>query len=206
MKNLLLSILVALTISTQAQITSTFNSNDDGWTFLNNGTPVTVNHNASNGNPGGFVSTAAYSSNATAASQGWFAPAKFLGPHAARSYGMNLRFDLQQSSNGTSSSGQGDVRIETDAGFDIVFSLATKPSVAPTWSSYSIKLDETSGWRVGSTGGALATKEDVIRALSNIVKIEIRGTYITNAANVVGLDNVILEQKTLAVAPAITSF
>jgi CHU_C Type IX secretion signal domain/Ig-like domain CHU_C associated/Laminin B (Domain IV)/FG-GAP-like repeat/IPT/TIG domain len=206
MKTLLSTLLLAFCITSQAQITSTFDTNADGWTFLNNGTPVTVNHNAVNGNPGGFIATAPYSANATTASQGWFAPAKFLGSQALRSYGMNLRFDLQQAFTGTASSGQGDVRIETSGGFDIVFSLPVKPAVAPAWSSYTIKLDETGGWRVGSTGGALATKTDIIRALSNIVFLEIRGTYITIASNVVGIDNVILEQKILDVAPAVTSF
>jgi gliding motility-associated-like protein len=189
----------------RAQITSTFDADADGWTFYNNGTPVTVNHNASNGNPGGFLATAPYSSNATATSQGWFAPAKFLGQKALRSYGMNLHFDLQQSFAGTSSSVQGDVRIGV-GGSAIVFSLPVKPAVTPAWSSYTIKLDETAGWRVGGTGGALATQADIIRALTNITTLEIRGTYITNAANVVGIDNVILEQRTLDVAPAITSF
>ncbi len=204
-KTILLLCFVTLSVATSAQITSTFDTDVDGWVFSNNGTPVTVNHNASNGNPGGFAATIPYSSNATATSQGWFAPAKFLGPHAVRSYGMNLRFDLQQAFAGTASIIQGDVRIETSGGFDIVFSLPAKPAVAPSWSSYTIKLDETGGWRVGSTSGALATKTDVIRALSDIIYLEIRGTYITNAANVAGIDNVILEQKTLALAPAVTS-
>ncbi|MBX2895693.1 MAG: VCBS repeat-containing protein [Cyclobacteriaceae bacterium] len=194
-----------LSNSTTAQITSTFDTDADGWTFLNNGSPVTVNHNASNGNPGGYVATVPYSSNSTATSQGWFAPAKFLGQKALRSYGMNFSFDLQQALAGTFSSVQGDVRIGAP-GFYIVFSLVVKPAVAPAWSSYTIKLDETAGWRVGGTGGALATKTDIIRALSNIATIEIRGTYITNAANVVGIDNVILEQKILDPAPVVTSF
>jgi Laminin B (Domain IV)/IPT/TIG domain len=205
MKTYFSLLLVVLSLSSRAQITSTFDSNDDGWTFLNNGTPVTVNHNSTNGNPGGYVS-ATYSSNATATSQGWFAPSKFLGYQVAKSYGMNLRFDLQQAFAGTSSSGQGDVRIQTSAGFDIVFSLPIKPAVAPAWSSYTIKLDETAGWRVNATSGVLATKTDVIRALSNIVVLEIRGTYITNANNISGLDNVMIEQKTLTTAPTITTF
>jgi len=145
---------------------------------LDTGTPVTVNYNSTNGNPGGYISVT-YSSNATVASEGWFAPAKFLGYKAAQSYGMNLKFDLQQSFAGTNSSGQGDVRIETTTNDDIVFSLPVKPAVAPAWSSYTIKLDETGGWRVASTGGALATKADILRALSNVKTIEIRGTYIT---------------------------
>jgi hypothetical protein len=167
-KTVLLLAFAVFAFAASAQITSTFDTDADGWTFSNNGTPVTVNHNASNGNPGGFVSTAPYSANSTATSQGWFAPAKFLGPHAAKSYGMNLRFDLQQSVAGTASSGQGDVRIVGNSGFDIVFSFPVKPAVAPAWSSYTLKLDETGGWRVNSTGGALATQADVIRALTNI--------------------------------------
>ncbi len=195
----------SLAFTAQAQITSTFDSNADGWTFLNNGTPVTVNHNATNGNPGGYVSVN-YASNATATSQGWFAPDKFLGSQVARSYGMNLHFDMQQAFAGTFSIGQGDVRIQTAGGFTIVFSLPVKPAVAPAWSSYTIALDETGGWRISSTGGALATKADVIRALSDIQSLEIRGSYITNASNVVGIDNVILEQKTMTAAPTIASF
>jgi gliding motility-associated-like protein len=205
MKTLFPAFLVAFALSAQAQITSTFDANADGWAFLNGGTPVTVNHSGTNGNPGGYISVN-YSSNSTATSQGWFAPAKFLGSQVAKSYGMNLHFDLQQAFAGTASSGQGDVRIQTSAGSTIVFSLPAKPAVAPAWSSYTIKLDETGGWRVSSTGGVLATKTDVIRALSNITTLEIRGTYITNASNVVGIDNVILEQKTLADAPGVTSF
>jgi gliding motility-associated-like protein len=205
-KTVLLLAFAVFAFAASAQITSTFDTDADGWTFSNNGTPVTVNHNASNGNPGGFVSTAPYSANSTATSQGWFAPAKFLGPHAAKSYGMNLRFDLQQSVAGTASSGQGDVRIVGNSGFDIVFSFPVKPAVAPAWSSYTLKLDETGGWRVNSTGGALATQADVIRALTNITTLEIRGTYITNASYVSGIDNVVLEQRTLDPSPVITSF
>lgn len=204
MRRFLLSF-VLFPFAAQAQITSTFDTDADGWTFSNNGTPVTVNHNASNGNPGGFVATAPYSSNSTATSQGWFAPANFLGLHAARSFGMNLRFDLQQSVAGTSSSTQGDVRIITTGGFLIVYSLPVKPAVAPAWSSYTIKLDETVGWRVGNTGGALATRADIIRVLSNITTLEIRGTYVTNASYISGLDNVVLEQKTLDIAPTVSS-
>lgn len=205
MKSVYPLLLILIAFNAHAQITSTFDTDADGWTFSNNGTPVTVNHNASNGNPAGYAATAPYSANATATSQGWFAPAKFLGTHVARSYGMNLHFDMQQAFVGTASSGQGDVRIRTSGSFVIVYSLPVKPAVAPAWSSYTIKLDETGGWRIGSTGGALATKNDVQRALSNIETIEIRGTYLTIANNLVGLDNVILEQKTLGIAPVVTT-
>src|SRR6187549_201210 len=169
MKNnviLFCTILFFSTTQLVAQITSSFTTDADGWTFNDSGTPITVNHNPAGGNPGAYVS-ATYNSNITVVSEGWFAPAKFLGSQVAKSYGMNLKFDLQQAFAGTSSSGQGDVRIESAGGFDIVFSLPVKPAVAPAWSSYSITLDENSGWRVGGTGGALATKADVTRALAD---------------------------------------
>ena len=144
MKNLLLTILIVFTISAQAQITSTFDTDADGWTFYNNGNQ-TINHSASNGNPGGFIATAPYNAIINNA-QGWFAPAKFLGSQVVHSYGMNLRFDLQQSVAGTNSNANGDVRIIGQSSIVIVFSLPVKPAVAPAWSSYSIPLDETGGW------------------------------------------------------------
>ncbi len=205
MKTLLSILLILFSVSVQAQISSTFNNDADGWTFISTSTSIPLNHNTSNGNPGGFIATTPY--NAIIANlQGWFAPAKFLGSQVVRSYGMNLRFDLQQSMAGTNSSGNGDVRIINQANFVIVFSLPVKPAVVPAWSSYSIALDETGGWRVGNMAGALATKSDIVRALGDIKSIEIRGTYISNGSYVSGLDNVVLEQRTLDPAPVITSF
>ncbi len=204
MKNFLWPIvLLFLSAPASAQITSTFDTNADGWTFIA-GAPITVNHQATNGNPGGYVSVT-YSSNATATSQGWFAPAKFLGNQVVRSLGMNIRFDMQQSQAGTSSNGNGDIRIESIS-TRLVYSLPVKPVVAPGWSSYLLKLDETQGWRLSSTTGALATRAQISQVLSSITSIEIRGTFATNASYTSGIDNVILEQRTLQIAPTITSF
>ncbi len=202
MKTLLSILLALLIVSAQAQISSTFNTDADGWTFLDS-SPLTVNHNPSNGNPGGYVSVT-YSSNTTSVSESWFAPAKFLGSHLVRSFGENFRFDLQQSPAGTVSPNKGDVRIE-NGGVAIVFSLPVKPAVAPAWSSYTIKLDETGGWRLGSLTGAAATRTQIIHVLSNITSLEINGSYITNASNVSGIDNVVLEQKAATIAPVISS-
>jgi len=204
MKKQVVALLFLLTsFSGFPQITSTFDTDADGWTFLNGATPLTVNHNGTNGNPGGYVAVN-YSSN-IGSNQLWFAPAKFLGSQVVRSMDMNLHFDLQQSQAGTNSNGGGDVRIESNFTI-LVYSLPTKPAVAPAWSSYSLKLDETQGWRFGSTTGPLATRIQIIAALSNITAIKIRGTYATNATYTTGIDNVILEQRTLTPAPTIASF
>ncbi|HCZ34546.1 MAG TPA: hypothetical protein DHV26_01305, partial [Cytophagales bacterium] len=146
-----------------------------------------------------------YSASTGTNTQSWVAPTKFLGSQVTRSLDMNLRFDLQQSHTGTASNPNGDVRIES-YNVNLVYSLPTKPALAPAWSSYSLKLDETQGWRINSTAGALATRTQIIAALSNIASIKIRGTYATNASYTSSIDNVVLEQKILLTSPSITSF
>jgi len=207
-KTVLLLLLAGLTLHTHAQITSTFDTDADGWTFIFPSVPLTPNHATTGGNPAGFVSYT-YSSfvytNFTAGTQVWKAPAKFVGNQVLRSMGMNLRFDLQQSQAGTLSDVNGDVIIRSAGSTSIVCSLATKPATAPAWSSYSIKLDETQGWRMQNMSGALATRNQIIAVLTNISSIEIRGSYATNASYTSGLDNVVLEQRTLAPAPVASS-
>ncbi|HOX81518.1 MAG TPA: FG-GAP-like repeat-containing protein [Chryseolinea sp.] len=207
MKKTLSLVFVTLALTTQAQIVSTFDTDVDGWSFLNaSNTLNAVDFNATNGNPGGYGS-ASYASNQSASYQYWTAPAKFLGNHLVKSLGMTFKFDIQQSPvAGTTSFGNtGDIRIETSSGA-LVYALSPKPALAPAWSSYSFTLDETGGWRWNATNGALATRDQIKNVLRNITAIKIRGTYVTNASNISGIDNVVLEQRVLTVAPAVTSF
>ncbi|MEO7991468.1 MAG: FG-GAP-like repeat-containing protein [Chryseolinea sp.] len=205
MKKTLSLLLVSFALTTQAQIASTFNTDADGWNFLNaSNVSLPGTFQSANGNPGGYIS-ATYASNQNGGYQQWFAPVKFKGSQLARSLGMNLSFDLQQSQAGTAASGTGDVRIENGSNV-IIFTLPIKPAVAPAWSSYTIKLDETSAWQWSNPGGALASRQQIISILTNITSLEIRGTYSSNASYTSGIDNVILEQRTLQTAPQITSF
>jgi gliding motility-associated-like protein len=186
------------------QITSTFDTDADGWTFLDSSTPITVNHQSGNGNPGGFVSVT-YSASTTTTVESWFAPAKFLGSLVMRSLGRDFKFDLQQSIAGTGSSGGiAEIRIE-NGGNVLIYQLPVKPAVAPSWTSYSIKLDETGGWLWSTTSGSPATRAQLISVLTNVTSIEIRGTFGTNASYTSGLDNVIMEQNTLQPAPQVSS-
>lgn len=199
-------IFLLLAIPAFGQISSTFDNDAEGWVFRNASSAILQPvYSATGGNPGGYPSVT-YSASTSAGAQVWIAPAKFLGNHAVLSLGLNLKFDLQQSQAGTSSSGFGDVRIVNGSNITLVYSLPAKPAVAPAWSSYSLKLDETQGWRVGSTTGLLATRSQVILALTSVTAIEVRGTYATNAAYVSGIDNVVLEQQVLSPAPVISSF
>ncbi len=206
MRNLLLiAILLTLPAISLAQITSTFDIDADGWFFFDGGTGSSTpgTFNAAGGNPGGYISLT-YSSN-TSFEQSWVAPGKFLGNQVTRSLGMNLLFSLQQSAAGASSFNNGEVRIES-GGTAIVVTLTPKPAVAPSWTNYSLRLDETQVWRIGSTTGPVATRTQIIQVLTNITALEIRGTYMTNAAYTSGLDNVILEQRAYVDRPVITSF
>jgi gliding motility-associated-like protein len=187
-----------------AQITSTFDTDADGWTFFDTSTPITVNHQSSNGNPGGFASVT-YSASISTTTEAWHAPAKFLGNLVVRSLGQNFKFDLQQSIAGTGSNpGIAELRIE-NGGNVLIYQLPIKPAVAPAWTSYSIKLDETGGWLWSSTSGSAATRTQIIQILSNVTSIEIRGTYGSNAAYTSGLDNVTIEQTTLTTAPQVST-
>lgn len=202
MKAFLTLFFVLTFFAVQAQVESTFDSDADGWLFLNGTTNFDPEYNASGGNPGGYVS---YTLSASTANKRWIAPQKFLGSKVVKSLGMMLRFDLQQSIAGANPVNSGDVRI-TGGGITIVYSLPEKPAVAPAWTTYAIRLDETENWRLTSITGTVATRKDIIRALTNVTSLEIRGTFTTTNPYTVGLDNVILEEKTLEPRPIISSF
>jgi len=208
MKKFISLLLACISFSAHTQITSTFDTDADGWTFFNaSNNSISFTHNVANGNPGGYVSATYSSSSGTGNAvtnlnnQVWFAPAKFRGNHLVRSLGLNLKFDLQQSQAGAVSGF--DVIIENANNY-IYFNLPVKPAVSPTWSSYTLALDETISWRYNS-GGAIASRQQIIGILTNVTSIEIRGTYATNAAYTSGLDNVVLEQRTLTPPPTATS-
>lgn len=187
-----------------AQITSTFDTDADEWTFFNssNGTTVSGTFNATGGSSGGFVSTTLTASSSL---QVWRAPAKFHGNHAARSLDLTLDFSLQQSVAGTHSSTTGDIRIISGS-TTLVYSLPAKPATAPAWSSYSVTLNETQGWKITSTSGTTATRQQVINVLTNVTGIEIRGTFSTSGTVTSGLDEVRLNQRIIVSGPVINSF
>ncbi|KXK22884.1 MAG: hypothetical protein UZ12_BCD005002953 [Bacteroidetes bacterium OLB12] len=83
-----------LALFSHAQITSTFDINDEGWTLSDNNLndPQTVNYFPAGGNPGGYVSATKTS---TSQPYFWTSPAKFGGNVSYFSYGQELTFNLQ---------------------------------------------------------------------------------------------------------------
>jgi gliding motility-associated-like protein len=197
--------LMLLASLTQAQIASTFDADADGWTCSDNNLagPLTVNHNATGGNPGGNISAG------TTSSQPYFftTPAKFGGNIAYFSYGQDLTFDLQVDHVASVHGAAGDLQIRSPSGSILVLNLATFPAQAPAWSTFTVRLDETAGWRVGGVGGPLATKAQMIQYLSGVSSIRINIKYNSGATAFTGaIDNVILNQRAISAAPSVSSF
>lgn len=191
-------------IVTEGQITSTFETDADGWTLMDGAASQTIIHNPTGGNPTGYISST-FNASTGATVESWIAPPKFLGNQVVRSLGMNLTFDLQQSIASTSSGPNGSVRIENGSNV-LVYSFIAAERPGTSWRSYSLKLDETGGWRWSSAGGVAATRSQVIQVLTNITALEIRASYATNASYTASLDNVTIDQKTLGIAPIVSSF
>lgn len=203
---ILLVLCMLLTAFSHAQITSTFNTDSEGWTLSdnNNNDPQTVNHFPAGGNPGGYVSATKASSSQP---YFWTSPAKFGGNVSYFSYGQELTFDLQVDHVASVHSGVGDVQIKLSTGAILVLNLPSFPAQAPAWSSYTIRLDETAGWRVSSPVGPLATKAQILQYLSSVASFRVNIKYNSGVSTFTGaIDNVELNQRAILPAPTISSF
>jgi len=200
MQILLVLLLLWPSFIVQAQITSTFDTDADGWTALNAtaGDPVYI---SAGGNPGGFLQAR---DGVGGVQSKMVAPAKFLG-NRSFSYGEFLRFDLKVAL--VSNVSNNDIEIY-GGGTSIVRNVNPLPNTA-TWTTYSQRLHEDQLWRIGSTAGPIASKEQVKQVLASITAIHIGVEYnsVTFGPTDIGMiDNVVLEQRILPPAPSITSF
>ena len=185
---IILAFLIINTINAQ-QISSNFNTDDEGWVVIGDATSALPFYFAEGGKTGGYVSA-----DDTAAGGVWFwsAPAKFLGDQNT-SLGKTLSFDLKQ--NSLSSQFDDNDIIISSPEITIVLDLPNNPDIE--WTSYSVTLDATFPWKIDNiTNGALATSEQILAVLSNITSLKIRGEYVSGA-DTGGLDNVILENNIL---------
>lgn len=205
-KILIVAFLFLAATSLQAQITSTFDTDADGWVALYNvGTVATSTYQSSGGNPGGFMSAApptAGGSVNTSMAWYWQAPAKFLGQHDL-SFGQLLEFDLIQSVAGTDNT-VSDVVVGGPSGATLHYTFPQKPQTS--WTSYSIPLDNTADWRYGGKTGAVASKYQIKYILSNVTGLWMRCKYINSAGYTCGIDNVRLGVRSLQAAPKVSSF
>ncbi len=192
-KYLLVVTLMLAGISLNAQITSTFNANAQGWTapIANPG----IVYSASGGNPGGYVSGNPFFFNFGAGTV--YFPFYFVAPVAyygnrSTYYNGTLRYDIQQSTTGAPNQ-YAEVRIRNTGGQNLYYFPASpnQPAAAPAWSTYSVVFNNTTGfWKTtNNPSGSTASELQIQNVLSALDTLEIRGLY--REANVnARLDNV----------------
>lgn len=154
-----------------------FDTNEEGWRVDDGGL---ISYSKAGGNPGGCIYG---TDNSTGA---WF----FLAPQSLlqeirQGYGKTLRFDLKLNIDGTANTN--DDIIITDGINTLTYDLETNPGT--TWTSYSVRFDESSEWRIK---GTRVSQTDIKRILQHATGCKIRGEYL-EGPDYGGLDNVALQ-------------
>lgn len=190
---LALAVICSSASSLQANViaSSDFSVDDQGWRLVGDSTTAVPTYEATGGNPGGFVRGF---DQVVGGVWFWQAPAKFLGNDSA-AYGHTLTYDLRMRGSGPLFD-DSDVILD-GAGLSLHFDTSPVPADVP-WTSYSVLLDETAGWRVGSLAGPLATQVQIQDVLSDVTGLRIRGEFIVGPDNG-DLDNVVLNANSTAV-------
>jgi len=174
-----------VTSSAAADVSSTFDTNADGWTAQGD-TATPVQWIANGGNPAGHIQVVDSVSGGVIF---FVAPAKFLGDKS-QAYGRSLHFDLRQVYSGAANQFVDRDVILTGGGITIAFDTPVNPPVG-AWGSYTVPLS-AGGWRLNSLSGAVATDTQIQTVLGALSSLQIRCEYQTGA-DTGSLDNVVLE-------------
>ncbi len=191
---LLVVILILTCISLHGQITSTFNSNAEGWTTPNDA-DATITYAAAGGNPGGLVAGSPFvivlGATTLYVPFNFVAPGTYLGNRSSY-YNGTLRYDIQQSTTGAPNQ-YAEVTIANSLGIVLYYfpTVPNQPAAAPTWTTFSVTLNNALGyWKTtNSATGLAATEAQVLNVLTDLANLEIRGLY-RDANTTNRLDNV----------------
>jgi gliding motility-associated-like protein len=188
------TLLLTACISVEAQITSTFNANAEGWTTPNDA-DGTITYSATGGNPGGFVAGSPFQIILGATTL--YVPFNFVAPVAYRGnrsayYNGTLQYDIQQSTTGTPNQ-YPEVTITNNLGISLYYfpAASNQPPAAPAWATYQVLFNNALGfWKTtNSATGPLATEAQILNTLADLANLEIRGLY-RDANTTNRLDNV----------------
>lgn len=185
-----LTVLSYSPIAASALVSSTFDSDADGWTGLTtDGSPswtaitsgLTPVHSAE-GMPDGSITLADPDSQWTYFS----APGKFLGDQSA-AFGGSLQFDSRYVIAGTGYTNEAEVVLK-GAGLTLVYEITNSLSAA--WMHFDAAL-VAGAWRVADTfSGALATDAQLLAVLTGLDALWINAEHFTPVMEVIALDNV----------------
>jgi hypothetical protein len=163
---------------------SDFSSDAEGWVLSGDTTTSNPTYVAAGGNPGGFVRGI---DQTVGGVWYWQAPAKFLGDKSL-SFGETLSFDLRMRGSGPLFDSP-DVSL-AGGGLTLHLDLSPVPQDL-AWTTYTVNLDQSDNWRVGTLAGSIATEIDFRQVLGSLNSLRIRGEFITGSDNG-DLDNVIM--------------
>lgn len=167
-------------------LSSTFDSDDEGWRLVGDASSSVPGHSAVDGNPGGMI----FFNDSVLAGVVYFdAPAKFLGDQS-RHLGTLLSFDLRQTGSGSQFSSRDVILIGN--GEEINYKDFVNPPVG-VWTSFSVALDDSEAWE--DTSNNPVNNTQILNVLSNLTALQIRGEFITGP-DTGRLDNVSLGATT----------
>ncbi len=176
-------------------VVSTLAEGDDGWTVAGGSFPEAMapEWTETGGSPAAWVS---------ARGTGlwyWLAPDKFLGNLSA-AYGGTLKFDLNQNVEAGNCIGREKLVILSGGGLEIYYDAPYKTQTS--WTSYTVRLDETERWHDASTA-APVTRAGILAVLADLSQLKIRGWFTTCYVETpeAGLDSVILNPPDAASEP-----
>lgn len=159
----------------QPLVKDTFDTDSQGWAVSKGGIS---GFSPTGGYPGGFF----YGDDATGPAW-YFVASKIFVTKARKSYGRTLSFTLRQTAPDSKPGSLYGV-ILSDSKRTLTFNTGYNP--ATTWTSYSIRLDELSGWQKGSSR---ATKSDIQNVIQSLTDLRIRGDFKAGSVRG-GIDNV----------------
>ena len=191
-----LLLLVALCFGglAKAQITNRFDQDAEGWIMADLPFPsgpyttaltnYPTTYSATNGNPGGHIWQLDPMSSRVYYFQ---APTNYLG-NRSNYYGGTLNFDVRRQN--------GSLLNYTDVvlvggGLTFVIDAGSGPANG-VWTTYTVKLNETGGWKKDLLTGVTPTAAEFAMLLGNLSALRIRGEYSTSSVDTGALDNVIL--------------
>jgi alkaline phosphatase D len=137
-----------------AAVSSDFAVDTDGWQLFGDAISAIPAFVAAGGNPGGY----AHGTDQTAGNTWyWQAPEKFLGDRSS-SFQQLLSFDMRMRGSGPLFEVP-DVTL-IGGGLTLQVDLSPVPENI-AWTSYSVRLDETGGWKLGTLAGPNATNTQI---------------------------------------------
>jgi len=192
---LLSLVLLLWSADVSAQVSSTFNTDADGWTAT---AADAFAYSGTLGNPGGCITADPFVLNlgdGSIAFAYFDAPAKFLGNKGSYFRGT-LRFQAYEPSNtGGTTPPLPEIILSNNAGIQLFYypTPAFQHPTTGTWATFSVRLDASSGfWKTTNTPtGQAATQAILQDVISDIATLQIRGLF-RHQNTIVRLDNVTL--------------